>query len=168
MCCEFLLAESDAGAGFLVSGGQDLDLGASLGERGLLGFGALETGELFIFEAVCLRGFKVDLVLDGFGLRGSLYGVELFAEAGGLLAVICDLSFKAGAERLLATEDGGGFRSLTLCGCESNAGLSQLGRQSTHLLGEAGTLKFDSLQLYEVFNQWLHPCQEGYGIGLME
>ena len=55
-----------------------------------------------------------------------------------------------------------------LGGRKCSIGLSELGRQSTHLLGEAGTLKFDSLQLYEVFNQWLHPCQEGYGIGLME
>ena len=71
----------------------------------------------------------MNLVLDGFGLRGRLYGVELGAEAGGLLAVACDLALEAGAERFLAAEGGGGFGSLALgCG-ESGLGLGELGGQ---------------------------------------
>ena len=99
---ELVLAESDAGTGFFVSARVDLNLGTSLGKRGFLGFSALETGELLVFEAICLGGLEVDFVFDGFGLGWSFYGVELGAEAGGLLTVVCDLAIKASADRLLA------------------------------------------------------------------
>lgn len=46
---EFPLAESNASAGFLVSGRLDFNLAARLGEGGFLSFSALETGELLIF-----------------------------------------------------------------------------------------------------------------------
>jgi hypothetical protein len=30
------------------------------------------------------------------------------------------------------------------------------------------SFQFDGLQFYEIFNQCLHLCQEGYGIGLVK
>lgn len=106
---ELVLAESDAGTGFFVGARMELNLGTSLSKRGFLGFSSLETRELLVFEAVSFGGLKIDFVFDGFGLGGSLHGVELGAEAGGLLPVVCDLAFKAGAERLLAAEGRGDF-----------------------------------------------------------
>jgi len=49
----------------------------------------------------------------------------------------------------------------------ASGGLGELGGQGACLLDDAGPVQFDSLQLYEVFNQLLHPCQEGYGIGAL-
>ena len=46
--------------------------------------------------------------------------------------------------------------------------LRKLGGQRTRLLCQADSLHFDGLQLYEVFNQLLHLCQEEYGIGHVE
>ncbi len=154
------------GRGFFRERQTDFNLAAGLGEGGFLGFSAFETGEFLVFEAVGFAGLELDFVLDGRGLLGSLYGVELGAEAGGLLAVFCNLAFEAGAEGFLAAECGGGLGSLMLGGSECGSGLGELGGQSARLLSEAGPLQFDGLQFYEVFNQRLHPCQEGYGIGL--
>ena len=136
------------------------------GEGGFLGFSAFEAGELLVLETVGLGGFKLDFVFDGRGLLGSLYGVELGAEAGSLLAMIGNVAFEAGAKRFLAAECAGGLGGLLLGGCECGLSLGELGGQGARLLGEAGSLQFEGLQLYEVFNQRLHPCQEGYGIGL--
>ena len=52
-----------------------------------------------------------------------------------------------------------------LGGCECGVSLGKLCGQRARLLGQADSLQFDGLQLYEVFNQLLHLCQEGYGIG---
>ena len=43
--------------------------------------------------------------------------------------------------------------------------IGKLGGQRARLLGQSDSLQFDGLQLYEVFNQLLHLCQEEYGIG---
>src|SRR5580658_5542794 len=51
----FLLAEGDAGAGLLKDSGLGLNLGAGVGERGLLGFGPLEADKFLILEAFGLR-----------------------------------------------------------------------------------------------------------------
>lgn len=165
---EFPLAVSNAGAGFLVSGRLDFNLAAGPGEGGLLGFSTFEAGELLVFEAFGLAGLEVNLVLDGGGLFRSLYGVELGAESGGLLAVFCNLALEAGAERFLAAECVGGLGCLVLGGSEGGTGLDELSGQCARLLSEAGSLQLDSLQFYEVLNQLLHPCQEGYVIGLVK
>ena len=167
LSCELMLTVIDAGAGLFQSAGHDFHLDTGLCQCGLQGLGAFQAGELLVFEPVGFGGFKVNLVLDGCGLLRGLHGVELGAEAGGLLAVAGDLAFEAGAERFLAAEGGGGLLSLTLSGSEGSLRLGELGGQGACLLDDAGPVQFDSLQLYEVFNQLLHPCQEGYGIGAL-
>ena len=163
---EFPLAERNASASFLVSGRLDFNLAAGLGEGGFLGFSAFETGELLVFEAVGFAGLKLNFVFDGGGLLGSLYGIELGAESGGFLAVFCNVAFEACAEGFFAAECGGGLGCLMLGGSECGSSLDELSGQSARLLSEAGSLQLDGLQFYEVFNQLLHPCQEGYVIGL--
>jgi hypothetical protein len=66
-------------------------------------------------------------------VRG-LYGVELGAEAGGLLAVLGDLALEAGAERFLAAERLRRPRRLALGGGEGGSGLGDFSRQSARLL----------------------------------
>jgi hypothetical protein len=56
--------------GLVEGGGERLDLGAGSGERAFLGFGALQAGELLVFQALGLGLGKVKLVLDGLGLGG--------------------------------------------------------------------------------------------------
>ena len=56
---ELLLAEGDAGPGFLMGGGKDFNLGAGLGEGGFLGLSAFEAGELFVFEAFGFGGWRI-------------------------------------------------------------------------------------------------------------
>lgn len=164
---ELLLAEADACAGLVERGRHGFNLNACLGQDGFLGFGALEAGEFFILEAICLRGFKCDLVLDGGSLFGSLYRVELGFKAGAFLAMLCDLALEPSTQRFLATERAGSFSGDVLGGPECGLSVGELSRKRTHLIGEAHVLKFDGLKLYEIFNELLHLCQEGYGIGLI-
>ncbi len=142
---EFLLAEGNAGPGFLVSGGLDFDLAAGLGEGSFLSFGAFEADELLIFEAFGFAGLEVDFMFDGGGLFGSFNGVELGAEAGGFLAVLSNVAFETGAEGFFAAEFGGGLGSQMLSGGEGCPGLDELGRESARLLSKAGSLQLDSL-----------------------
>jgi hypothetical protein len=51
-----------------------------------------------------------------------------------------------------------------LRGGQSSRSLSDFCRQGASSEGEPGTLQIYMLQLYEVFNVFLHPCQEVYGI----
>lgn len=101
---ELLLAEGDAGADLLVGARESLYLCARLGERGFRGFRSFQTGELLVLKTVGLGCFKLDLVFDGRGLLGSLYGVELRAKARCFLAMLSDLSFEAGTESVFAAE----------------------------------------------------------------
>jgi hypothetical protein len=94
---KLLLAKSDAGAGSIVCGRQNFDLSARLGEGGFEGFSAFEAGKLLVFEAVAFAGLKMNLMLDGLSLGGSLHGVKLGAEPGGFLAVLRNFALKAGA-----------------------------------------------------------------------
>jgi hypothetical protein len=126
---EVLLAEGDAGAGFVESGGEGFDLGAGGGEGGFLGFRADEAGEGIVFEAIGFGGFEGDFVLDGVGLAGLLNGVELVAEAGCFLAVSSDFALQAGAQGFFAKEQIGGHCGLALGGGESGFGLGDLSRQ---------------------------------------
>lgn len=105
-------------------------------------------------------------MLDGCSLFGSLYGIELGAETGGLLAVFRNVAFEAGAKRFFAGKRSGSLGCLMLGGSEGGSGLNELSRQSARLLSETRSLQLNSLQFYEVFNKLLHPCQEGYVIGL--
>jgi hypothetical protein len=68
-----------------------------------------------------------------------------------------DVALQPGAERVLAAERGGKIGGLALGGSKRGLGLSDLGRQRTHLLIQAGSAEFNRLELYEVFNQSLHP-----------
>ena len=68
-----------------------------------------------------------------------------------------DVALQPGAERVLAAQSGGKIGGLALSGGERGLGLSDLRRQSAHLLIQAGSAEFDRLELYEVFNQSLHP-----------
>lgn len=113
---ELVLADCDAGTGFVEGGGEGFDLGASDGERGFLGLRALKAGKLFIFEVISFGDFESDFVLDGVGLLGSLYGVELSAEANCLMAVCGDFAFETGAEGFFAVEGIGGLGGLSLGG----------------------------------------------------
>jgi hypothetical protein len=152
----FLLAEGNAGSGIVEDDGLGFNLGAGGGERGFLGFSALEAGKFFILEAIGLRGFKGNFVLDGVGLLWSFHGVELRAEAGGLLAMGGDFAIETGAERLLAGESGRGFGGLALSGGQCGFGLGDLRRKRAQGESETGTLQVDTLQLYEIFNLRFH------------
>lgn len=162
---ELLLAEADAGAGFFERGRHGFDLNPSLGQSSFLSFSAFETGEFLVLEAVCFGGFKGNFVLDGGGLLRGLNGVELGTEADALLAMLGNFAFEAGAKRFLAGQNTRGFGCQLLGGCEGAVSLGEFGGQGAGLLSQAGSFQFDGLQLYEVFNQLLHLCQEGYGIG---
>ncbi len=161
---ELLLAEGDAGANLVQGDGLDFNLGAGCGERGLLGFSALQAGELLVFQAIGFGGFKGDFVLDGGGLLGGFHCIELRAEAGGFLAVAGDLAFQAGAQGLLAAECVRGFGGLVLRLGQYGLGLGDFGRQGARGEGYAGALQIHFLQLYEIFNVRLHLCYEVYGI----
>lgn len=113
---EFLVAEGDAGASFIQYGGLGFHLGAGGGERGLLGFSALQAGKGFVLKAFGLGGCKADFVLDGLGLLRGFYGVELGAEAGGFLAVGGNFALETGAQGFFTGEGVGGFGSLALGG----------------------------------------------------
>ena len=129
----------------------------SRGQRGLLRLGALQAGVLLIFQALGFGGFEIDFVLDGCGLRGGGNRVELRAEFGGLLAVPADLPLKTGSQRVFAAERGRGVGGLALRGRQPGFRLGDFRRQRTQLLVEAGTIKIDGLELYEVLNEDLHP-----------
>jgi hypothetical protein len=165
---KLLLMGCDAGAGFFMCPGLDFNLGAGLGESGFLSLCALETDELFCLEAIELRGLKDELVLDGFSLGGSFDGIKLSAEAGSLLAMLGDFAIESGAEGFFPGERGRSLVHLMLCGSERGRSLGELSGQCAHLLIEASALQFDGLQLYEVFNERLHLCLEGYDIGAVE
>ena len=70
---ELLLAQGDAGPNLVQGGGTVFNLGAGCGQCGLLGFSALQAGELFVFQAIGFGGFKGDFVLDGGGLFGGFH-----------------------------------------------------------------------------------------------
>ena len=76
------LAKGDAFAGLVEGGGQRLDLSAGGGQRGFLGFRALQAGELLVFQALGLGLGKAKLVLDGLGLLGRGDGVLLARDSG--------------------------------------------------------------------------------------
>ena len=135
---QLLLAGGHAGADTFELGGQQFHLGAGLRERGFLGFSALQARIFFIFQAVGFGGFELDLVLDGCGLRGRGDGVELGAEAGGLLAVGVDLALQAGAQRVFAVERGRGLGGLALGGGERGLGLGDFRGQTRAVPGSGG------------------------------
>jgi len=86
------------------------------------------------------RQFRV----DGRSLLGGLYGVELGAEADGLLAVGGDLALKTAAQRFLPVESIGGFGGLALGGGQRGLCLSGFGRQGAEGKGEPYTLQIDA------------------------
>lgn len=47
---------------------------------------------------------------------------------------------------------------------EIGFGLGELSGQGARLLTEAGAFEFDGLKFYEIFDEGLHLCKEGYGI----
>jgi hypothetical protein len=161
---EFGFAEADALASLVKGGGERLDPSAGSGEGGLLGFGALQTGEGLVFQSLGLGLGKVKLVLAGRDLIAGFKGVLLVAITGGLLAVGGNLAIQAGAERFFMAEGGGGFGGLALGGGEGGLGLSDFSRQGARGLRKAGTFQLHRLQLYKIFNVRLHPCYEVYGI----
>jgi hypothetical protein len=151
-----LLARGNVGANRFECFRERLDLGAGLSERGLLRFGALETGEFLILEPIGFSRSELNFMLDGRGLLGRLDGVELGAKARRFLAMGLDLAFQTRAERVFAAERGAGFAGLALCSGESGLRFGDFAGQRTRLLGKAGAIEFDRLQLYEAFNQCLH------------
>jgi len=159
---DLLLAKRGAGAGFVQGGGEGFHLRARGGQRGFLRLAALQAGELLVFQALGLLQGKLQLVLDGGGLRGVGDRILLDAEAGSLLAVAGDLALQAGAQRILAAEGGGSLGGVALGGGQRRFGLGDLRGQRARRLRQPGTLQIHSLQLYEVFNVRLHPCQEVY------
>jgi hypothetical protein len=153
---ELLLASADMNACGFKSFRKGFNLGARLRENGFLSFGAIEAGEFLVFQPVGFRSRELNLVFDGRGLLRGLDGIELSAEALGLLAVSVDLAFQAGAERFFPAQCPGGFGRLALGGSKSSLRLGDFSGQSAHLVVEAGAVQFDGLQLYEAFNQRLH------------
>jgi len=78
--------------------------------------------------------------------------------------MIRDFELKAGAGGFFTAEGGRNFRCLVFSRGKKGFSLSYFRRQGACLFGDAGAVEFDVLQLYEVFNVCLHPCQEVYGI----
>ena len=113
---DLLVAKGCAGTGFVQGGSKRFHAGAGRGEAGFLSFTALQAGEFFVFKSLGFGGLKGDFVLKGSGLLWGLYGVELGAEACGLLAVGGDVAIKAGAERFLAGEPIGGVGGVAFGG----------------------------------------------------
>jgi len=160
----FLLAECHAGAGLVEGRGKGFNLGSGCGKSGFLGLSALQAGDFFVFKAIGFRRDKADFVLDGFSLRGSGDGVELDFEACSLLAVSRNLALQPRAQRFLAVERIGGLGGLALGVGQRGFSLDNFDGQGAYGQREAGALQIHCLQLYEVFNVCLHPCQEVYGI----
>jgi hypothetical protein len=149
---KFLLAGGNARADDFNFRGKTLDFSPSLGERSLVSLGALKARVLIVFEPVSLGGRKLNLVFDGCGLLGCRDGVELLTEAGYFPAISIDFAFQARSERIFTAERRGDFGRMPLGGCQRSLGLRYLGRQYPHLLIKTGTVKFERLKLYEVFN----------------
>ena len=152
------LANGGAGAGLFEGGGKRLDLGACGGEGGFLGFSSLQAQELVIFKTLGFRGREGDFVLDGRSLFRGLDGVKLDAEACRFLSMRGDFAIEAGAKGLFAAEQIGGDSGLTFGGCQRGLGLGGFSRQTSQSERDTITLQIDCLQLYEIFNLWLHPC----------
>ena len=64
--------------------------------------GALQARVFVGFQAVGFCSRELNLVLDGSSLLGSRDGVDLDAEARGLLAMRVDIPFQAGTHRVFA------------------------------------------------------------------
>ncbi len=161
---EFPLPQGDAGASILQRGGEGFNQRAGGGERWFQSFSTFQAGELVVLQPVGLGDGEADLVLHGRDLLGGLDGVELGAEAGGLLAVCRDLAVKAGAQGFLAAEGIGGGGSLTLGGGQCSLGLGHFAWQGALGKRDAGALQIHALQFHEVFDVRLHSCYEVYGI----
>lgn len=153
---QFLLAARNTGADGFGVGSHRFHFSTGAGQRRLLLFAALQAGDFLGFKAVGLGRGKLDLVLDGFSLRGRLYGIDLGAEAGGLLAVLFNLAFQARAQRLLARKRGGDFSRAVLSGGQSGLSLRNFAGQDTHLFCDAGPLQFEVLQFHQIFNTLFH------------
>jgi hypothetical protein len=152
----FLMAEGHAGSGCVEGGGERFNQGAGGGERGFLGFSALEACKFLIFEAVSFGGLEGNFVLDGVCLLRGLHRVELHAETLHFLAVSSDFAVKAGSERLLAGDGRGGFGGLALGGSESGLSLGDFSGKGAESKGETGALQVDALQSYEIFDFRMH------------
>jgi hypothetical protein len=99
-------------------------------------------------------------VLHGFGLGRGGNGVELGSVTGGLVAMSFDFALEAGAEGILAGEGVRESGGLVLGLFEGGLRLSRLGGKSAEGLSEAGPLKFDGLESYQIFYQDLHDWIE--------
>jgi len=153
---DLLLARVYADADAVELGGQQFHFSAGLGERGLLGLSALQALVLIVFQALGLRRGELNFVFDRSRLRRSSDGVELNPEARGFLAVRVDLALQAGAQGVFATERRRSLGRLAFDSCERGLPLGDFSRQRAQFLVAPGSVVFNQLELYEVFNQRLH------------
>jgi len=134
-----------------------LDAGAGSGQGGFVGVATLQAEEFVVFQALDFSLGESKLVLDGVGLSGAGDGVLLSAYAGGFLAVGLDFALQAGAEGFFAAKRSGCIGGVALGGGERSLGLGDFRRELANGLRDARAVEFDRLQLYEVFDEGMHP-----------
>ncbi len=159
-------ASCHAGLSGLQSCSQLFHLRAGRSQRNFVGFGALQAGELFVFQPAGLAGLKLNFVVDGCGLRGRGHGVNLRTEAIGLLAMRGNLPLQPRAQRLLVVERRRDFSGAALGSLQIRLSPRNLGGQLTQFVMDARTLQFNGLQLGELFDLRFHLCQQVYAIHL--
>ncbi len=123
---------------------------------GLEGFGALERGELFVFEFEDGGGGEVDLVIEGVDLRGAGGGVHLLAEARHLGAVCVGVELLTAAEFFFGGEVLADAGEGLLGGFESDFGGGDAAGSFGLLLAEALELEVLGLENDEMFEVSIH------------
>ena len=151
---------ADAGGG--EGGGGDFEGESGLAAGDLVLIGALEGGELVVFELGDGLFGEGDLVLEGGDLRGGGGGLHLLAEAGDFSLAVLDFEFLGTAEGLFLGEglDGGvegdlGLGAGGLGGGDLQGGIGELG-------AETAELEVLSLQDDEVFEVGIHRTESPF------
>lgn len=157
---DLLLAAADALAGFVEGVGHQFDVRAGGGESGFVVVSTFQALQFFVFEAFDFAVGEFNLVLHGFSLCGSGHGVKLSAVTGGFIAMDFDIALQAGSQGIFASEGVRESGGLMLRFFEGGLRLSRLGGKSAKSLGEAGSLKFDGLELDQIVYQGLHSWIE--------
>ena len=119
-------------------------------------FGALERGELFVFEFEDGGGGEVDLVIEGVDLRGAGGGVHLLAEARHLGAVCVGVELLTAAEFFFGGEVLADAGERLLGGFESDFGGGDAAGSFGLLLAEALELEVLGLENDEMFEVSIH------------
>jgi hypothetical protein len=157
---QFGPAQCDAGAGLVQHGGQSLHLGAGSGQRRLLGLRALQAGVFLGVQTLVFHFGKLDFFLHGLGLGRRGHRVQLGAVAGCLLPMAGSFALQPGAQSVFAAKGVGSRCGLAFGGLQCRLHLGGFSGQGPCGLGKAGALQLDRLQLYEVFNEFMHCAKK--------